>query len=133
MDVRLENIELAVVNETEVLGVIDRTYRRTDEIKNIAQELETEIGDAVDFGALSEAIAYRHEDLADRLRRGGPLPEHRRCCLEGNAVRDERARIDGSRFKQRDDGRQLVGRVARAKDRHFLQHDQPRLERHLAF
>jgi MSHA biogenesis protein MshE len=48
-----QNIELAVVNETEVLGVIDRTYRRTDEIKNIAHELETELGDAVDFGAMT--------------------------------------------------------------------------------
>jgi MSHA biogenesis protein MshE len=48
-----QGIELAVVNETEVLGVIDRTYRRTDEIKNIAQELETELGDAVDFGAMT--------------------------------------------------------------------------------
>ena len=37
------------------------------------------------------------------------------------------------RFEQRDHGRQLVGRIARPEDRHFLQHDEPGLERHVAF
>jgi MSHA biogenesis protein MshE len=49
-----QTIELAVVNETEVLGVIDRIYRRTEDISDLARELEQDIGDvSVDFGALA--------------------------------------------------------------------------------
>lgn len=48
------NIELAVVNETEVLAAIDRIYRRTDDITDLARELEQDLGDSyVDFGALA--------------------------------------------------------------------------------
>jgi len=51
-----QNLELAVVNETEVLAVIDRTYRRTEDITDLARELEQELGDtAVDFGVLAAA------------------------------------------------------------------------------
>ena len=47
-------IALAVVNETEVLAVIDRIYRRTGEITDFAREVEQDLGDAfVDFGALA--------------------------------------------------------------------------------
>ncbi|MEO7496039.1 MAG: GspE/PulE family protein [Massilia sp.] len=47
-------VELAVVNETEVLAAIDRIYRRTDEITDFARELEQDLGDTfVDFGALT--------------------------------------------------------------------------------
>jgi MSHA biogenesis protein MshE len=47
-------IELAVVNETEVLAAIDRIYRRTDDITDFARELEQDLGDSfVDFGALA--------------------------------------------------------------------------------
>ncbi|HEY0847969.1 MAG TPA: GspE/PulE family protein, partial [Noviherbaspirillum sp.] len=47
------NIELAVVNEGELLQTIDRIYRRTEEITDLARELEQELGDtAVDFGSL---------------------------------------------------------------------------------
>ncbi|MFD2367235.1 GspE/PulE family protein [Pseudoduganella sp. GCM10020061] len=49
-----QNIELAVVNETEVLAAIDRIYRRTEEITDFARELEQDLGDSyVDFGALA--------------------------------------------------------------------------------
>jgi MSHA biogenesis protein MshE len=49
-----KTIELAVVNETEVLAAIDRIYRRTDEISDLTRELEQDVGDTfVDFGALS--------------------------------------------------------------------------------
>jgi MSHA biogenesis protein MshE len=49
-----QNIELAVVNETEVLGAIDRIYRRTEDISDLARELEQDLGDvSVDFGALA--------------------------------------------------------------------------------
>lgn len=47
------NIELAVVNEGELLQTIDRIYRRTEEITDLARELEQELGDSyVDFGTL---------------------------------------------------------------------------------
>ncbi|MBJ7313590.1 GspE/PulE family protein [Rugamonas sp. CCM 8940] len=49
-----QDIELAVVNETEVLAAIDRIYRRTEDITDLARELEQDIGDvSVDFGALA--------------------------------------------------------------------------------
>ena len=48
------NIELAVVNETEVLQAIDRIYRRTEDITELTRELEQDLGDvSVDFGALA--------------------------------------------------------------------------------
>jgi MSHA biogenesis protein MshE len=49
------DIELAVVAESDLLRVIDRTYRRTEEITGLAHELEVEVGDSVvlDFGALA--------------------------------------------------------------------------------
>jgi MSHA biogenesis protein MshE len=47
-------IELAVVNETEVLQAIDRIYRRTEDITGLARELEQDLGDShVDFGMLA--------------------------------------------------------------------------------
>lgn len=48
-------IELAVVTETELLRAIDRSYRRTEQITGLAQELGADIGDsgAVDFAALA--------------------------------------------------------------------------------
>ncbi|MDQ9170232.1 GspE/PulE family protein [Oxalobacteraceae bacterium R-40] len=46
-----QNIALAVVNEGELLQIIDRIYRRTDEITGLARELEEELGDnVVEFG-----------------------------------------------------------------------------------
>src|SRR6476661_10569225 len=50
-----KTVELAVVNETEVLQAIDRIYRRTGEITGLARELEQDLGDttSVDFGALA--------------------------------------------------------------------------------
>ena len=49
-----KSVELAVVNETEVLGAIDRIYRRTGEITGLAREVEADLGDvSIDFGALA--------------------------------------------------------------------------------
>ncbi len=49
------DIELAVVTETELLRAIDRSYRRTEQITGLAQELGADMGDAAvaDFGALT--------------------------------------------------------------------------------
>ena len=48
------DIELMVVTESELLRVIDNSYRRTEQISGLAHELEVEVGEAtaVDFGAL---------------------------------------------------------------------------------
>lgn len=50
------DIELAVLNEGELLQAIDRTYRRTGEISNLAHVLEQELGEVnLDFGILGGA------------------------------------------------------------------------------
>lgn len=47
------NIDLAVVNESDLLQSIDRIYRKTEEITDFARELEQDLGDSyVDFGGL---------------------------------------------------------------------------------
>jgi MSHA biogenesis protein MshE len=48
------SIELVVVTESDLLQVIDRTYRRTEQISGLAHDLEVELGDSavVDFNAL---------------------------------------------------------------------------------
>jgi MSHA biogenesis protein MshE len=52
------NISLAVINESELLATVDRTYRRTDEITDFARELEQDLGDAViDFGGVGIGAA----------------------------------------------------------------------------
>ena len=49
-----KGVELAVVNETEVVAAIDRIYRRTGEITGLAREVEADLGDtSIDFGALA--------------------------------------------------------------------------------
>lgn len=51
-----KDIQLAVVNETELLHAVDRIYRRTEDITDLARELEQDLGDSyVDFGALAAA------------------------------------------------------------------------------
>jgi MSHA biogenesis protein MshE len=46
-------IEIAAVTESAVLAVIDRVYRRTEEISGLARELTNELGDTpVEFGDL---------------------------------------------------------------------------------
>jgi MSHA biogenesis protein MshE len=47
-----KDIVLAVVTETDLLTLVDRVYRRTEEIKNLSQALEQELGtDAIDLAA----------------------------------------------------------------------------------
>ncbi len=44
-------IDIVVVTETQLLAVVDRVYRRTEEISGFAKELTAELGEtAVDFG-----------------------------------------------------------------------------------
>jgi MSHA biogenesis protein MshE len=46
------DIEVVLVNENQVLETIDRIYRRTEQITDLARELGADMGEAVDFGAL---------------------------------------------------------------------------------
>ncbi len=46
------DIDIVVVLGSELLRTIDRTYRRTEEISGLAQELGQELGDSIDFAAL---------------------------------------------------------------------------------
>ena len=51
-----KDIELAVIQEDSLLLLIDRSYRRTDEISNLALELGQDLGDtAIDFATLGVA------------------------------------------------------------------------------
>ena len=47
------DIELVLVNENQVLETMDRIYRRTEQITDLARELGADMGEAVDFGSLS--------------------------------------------------------------------------------
>ena len=47
------DIELVLVNENQVLDTIDRIYRRTEQITDLARELGADMAEAVDFGELS--------------------------------------------------------------------------------
>ncbi|MBE0612327.1 MAG: Flp pilus assembly complex ATPase component TadA [Burkholderiales bacterium] len=47
------DIELVLVNENQVLETIDRIYRRTEQITDLARELGADMAEVVDFGELS--------------------------------------------------------------------------------
>ena len=49
-------IQIAVVPESQLTPVLDRHYRRHEEISGLARALEKDIGDAVDFGALQASV-----------------------------------------------------------------------------
>ena len=46
------DIELVLVNENQALETMDRIYRRTEQITDLARELGADMAEAVDFGAL---------------------------------------------------------------------------------
>ena len=47
------DIELVLVNEKQVIETIDRIYRRTEQITDLARELGADMAEAVDFGTLN--------------------------------------------------------------------------------
>lgn len=62
-------IDLAVVNETELLQTIDRIYRRTDQITDFAREVEQDLGDnAVDFGTLAMSPGLEEAPIVKLLQ-----------------------------------------------------------------
>ncbi len=63
------NIELAVVNENELLVNIDRIYRRTEEITDFTRELEQDLGDSyVDFGVLAATPGLEEAPIVKLLQ-----------------------------------------------------------------
>ncbi len=64
-----KDIDLAVVNEDELLQTIDRVYRKTNEITDFARELENEMGDdAIDFASLTAVSGAEDAPVAKLLQ-----------------------------------------------------------------
>ncbi|WP_426115820.1 GspE/PulE family protein [Massilia sp. PWRC2] len=63
-----KSVELAVVNETEVLHAIDRIYRRTGEITGLAREVEQDLGEVVDFGSMSATPGLEEAPIVKLLQ-----------------------------------------------------------------
>jgi MSHA biogenesis protein MshE len=61
-------IQTAVVNESLLLQTIDRVYRRTEEISGLAKELEREMGDYIDFGALGAGLGAEDAPVVKLLQ-----------------------------------------------------------------
>ena len=63
------DIDLAVVTEGQLLEVIDRVYRRTEEISGLAKELSADLGDTVvDFGLLSDSVGLEEAPVVKLLQ-----------------------------------------------------------------
>ena len=61
-------IQLAVVGESLLLQTIDRVYRRTEEISGLARELERDMGDYIDFGALGAGLGAEDAPVVKLLQ-----------------------------------------------------------------
>ena len=63
------DIDVAVVNEGQVLESIDRGYRRTEEITGLAQQLSTDLADSyIDFGALTDSAGTEDAPVVKLLQ-----------------------------------------------------------------
>jgi MSHA biogenesis protein MshE len=63
------DIDLAVVTEGQLLEVIDRVYRRTEEISGLAKELSADLGDSVvDFGVLTDSAGLEEAPVVKLLQ-----------------------------------------------------------------
>ena len=63
------DIDLAVVTEGQLLEVIDRVYRRTEEISGLAKELSEDLGDSViDFGLLTDSVGLEEAPVVKLLQ-----------------------------------------------------------------
>jgi len=63
------DIDLAVVTEGQLLEVIDRVYRRTEEISGLARELSEDLGDTViDFGLLTDSVGLEEAPVVKLLQ-----------------------------------------------------------------
>jgi MSHA biogenesis protein MshE len=63
------DIELAVIQEGSLLQLIDRTYRRTDEISSLALELGEDLGDtAIDFSSIGASKSAEEAPVVKLLQ-----------------------------------------------------------------
>ena len=63
------DIDLAVVTKTQLLQEIDRFYRKTEEIKGFARELEQELGESqVDFGEIGTGAGLEDAPVVKLLQ-----------------------------------------------------------------
>jgi MSHA biogenesis protein MshE len=62
------DIEPVLVNEHQVLESIDRIYRRTEQITDLARELGVDMADAVDFGALTAQLGGEEAPVVKLLQ-----------------------------------------------------------------
>lgn len=63
------DIDLAVVTEGQLLELIDRVYRRTEEISGLARELSEDLGDTVvDFGVLTDSVGLEEAPVVKLLQ-----------------------------------------------------------------
>jgi MSHA biogenesis protein MshE len=64
-----KDIELAVIQEGSLLQLIDRSYRRTDEISSLALELGEDLGDtAIDFSSIGEGKSAEEAPVVKLLQ-----------------------------------------------------------------
>jgi MSHA biogenesis protein MshE len=61
-------IQTAVVNDGMLVQTIDRVYRRTEEISGLAKELERDLGDYIDFGALGAGLGAEDAPVVKLLQ-----------------------------------------------------------------
>ena len=61
-------IQTAVVNDGLLIQTIDRLYRRTEEISGLAKELERDMGDYIDFGALGAGLGAEDAPVVKLLQ-----------------------------------------------------------------
>src|SRR3989304_3106224 len=62
-------IQTAVVNDGLLVQTIDRLYRRTEEISGLAKELERDMGDYIDFGALGMGLGAEDAPVVKLLQK----------------------------------------------------------------
>ncbi|MFZ2987612.1 GspE/PulE family protein [Ideonella sp.] len=61
-------IQIAVAAESQLPAVLDRHYRRADEITGHVKALEKDVGDAVDFGALQASLGQEAAPVVKLLQ-----------------------------------------------------------------
>lgn len=63
------DIDVAVVNEGQLLESIDRGYRRTEEISGLANQLSADLGDSyIDFGTLTDGVGTEDAPVVKLLQ-----------------------------------------------------------------
>ncbi len=63
------DIDVAVVTDGQLAEVINRAYRRTDEISGLAKELSEDLGDAyIDFGKLTDNVGMEEAPVVKLLQ-----------------------------------------------------------------